>query len=59
MSQPVQRADSVKESPSGGYMSESTASAMQTQTPTTTTTTTPEAPELQAGEQYHVESVNL
>lgn len=53
MSQWVQRADGVKESPRGVYMSGSIASAMQTQPPP------PRAQELQAGEQYHVEPVNF
>lgn len=53
MSQWVQRADSVKESPSGGYMSESTASAMQTHT----VALKPES--FRAGEEYRVELVNL
>lgn len=56
MSLGVQRADRVKENPRGAYMSESTASAMQTQHPPHPP---PKAPELQAGEQYHVEPVNF
>lgn len=58
MSLGVQRADRVKENPRGAYMSESTASAMQTQHPPIPHPP-PKAPELQAGEQYHVEPVNF